>query len=217
MKAKSSGETINVNGPDGPTSVLIFDRNKKLSFRQKFQKFKVQTKRKLFEKRIKAEPHSIDEVCEFLTSVLKFTELPKTDERYIEEYKATRVSFLMQHKPELMGDFASMPELKDYTEEAYLKHMEEFNLRKKVAEAVPVELYDIDLHMFRKVEGDNESRISIEKTYSMISGGASGTSRYTKKFNKVYKRIYKYYGVTQVDIDNKSERYKDLISTLSVH
>ena len=53
MKAKSSGETINVNGPDGPTSVLIFDRNKKLSFRQKFQKFKVQTKRKFFEKRIK--------------------------------------------------------------------------------------------------------------------------------------------------------------------
>lgn len=217
MKAKSSGETINVNGPDGPTSVLIFDRNKKLSFRQKFQKFKVQTKRKFFEKRIKAEPHSIDEVCEFLTSVLKFTELSKTDERYIEEYKATRVSFIMQHKPELMGDFARMPELKDYTEEAYLKHMEEFNLRKKVAEAVPVESYDIDLHMFRKVEGDNESRISIEKTYSMISGGASGTPRYTKKFNKVYKRIYKFYSVTQADIDNKTERYKDLLSTLSVH
>ena len=217
MKAKSSGETINVNGPDGPTSVLIFDRNKKLSFRQKFQKFKVQTKRKFFEKRIKAEPHSIDEVCEFLTSVLKFTELPKTDERYIEEYKATRVSFIMQHKPELMGDFARMPELKDYTEEAYLKHMEEFNLRKKVAEAVPVELFDIDLHMFKKEEGDNESRISIEKTYSMISGGASGTPRYTKSFNKVYKKIYKYYGVTQADIDNKTERYKDLLSTLSVH
>ena len=217
MKAKSSNETINVNGPDGPTSVLIFDRNKKLSFGQTVQKFKVQTKRKFFEKRIKAEPHSIDEVCEFLTSVLKFTELPKTDERYIEEYKATRVSFIMQHKPELMGDFARMPELKDYTEEAYLKHMEEFNLRKKVAEAVPVELYDIDLHIFRKVEGDNESRISIEKTYSMISGGASGTPWYTKKFNKVYKRISKYYGVTQADIDNKTERYKDLLSTLSVH
>ena len=217
MKAKSSGETIKVNGPDGPTSVLIFDRNKKLSFRQKFQKFKAQTKRKFFEKRIKAEPHSLDEVCEFLTSVLKFTELPKTDERYVEEYKATRVSFIMQHKPELMGDFARMPELKDYTEEAYLKHMEEFNLRKKVAEAVPVELFDIDLHMFRKVEGDNESRISIEKTYSMISGGASGTPRYTKKFNKVYKRIYKFYSVTQADIDNKTERFKDLLSTLSVH
>ena len=95
MKAKSSGETIKVNGPDGPTSVLIFDRNKKLSFRQKFQKFKVQTKRKFFEKRIKAEPHSIDEVCEFLTSVLKFTELPKTDERYIEEFHRNRLCNLL--------------------------------------------------------------------------------------------------------------------------
>ena len=217
MKAKSSGETINVNGTDGPTSVLIFDRNKKLSFRQKFQKFKVQTKRKFFEKRIKAEPHSIDEVCEFLTSVLKFTELPKTDERYIEEYKETRSSYIMQHKPKLLGDFAKMPDLKVRTEEAYLKYMEEFNLRKKVAEAVPVELFDIDLHMFRKVEGDNESHIFVEKTYSMINGGASGTPRYTKKFNKVYKRIYKYYGVTQADIENKTERYKDLLSTLSVH
>ena len=179
MKAKSSGETINVNGPDGPTSVLIFDRNKKLSFRQKFQKFKVQTKRKFFEKRIKAEPHSIDEVCEFLTSVLKFTELPKTDERYIEEYKETRSSFIMQHKPELLGDFAKMPDLKERTEEAYLKYMEEFNLRKKVAEAVPVELFDIDLHMFRKVEGDfwicNFSHVyalvfwRMAETYSSVS------------------------------------------------
>ena len=43
------------------------------------------------------------------------------------------------------------------------------------------------------------------------------TPRYTQKVNKVYKRIYKYYGVTQADIENKTERYKDLLSTLSMH
>ncbi len=217
MKAKLSDETIKINKPDGPTSVLIFDRNKKLSFKQKLQKFKVQTKRRFIEKRIKAEPHSLSEVCDYLTNVLGFSELPKTDEGYIEEYKDTRASFIVQHRPELLGDFAEMPILQERTEEAYLEYMEQFILRQKAAETVPVELFDIDLHMFKKEEGDNESRISIEKTYGVISGGASGTPRYTKSFNKLYKKIYKYYGVTQADIENKTARYKDLVRTLSVH
>lgn len=217
MKAKLSCESLKVERPDGPTSVLIFDRNRKLSFKQKLQRFKVQRKRKFFEKRIKAESHSLSEVCDYITNVLEFIEIPKTDERYIEEYNDTRASYIMQHRPELLGDLAKMPVLKERTKEAYLEYTEQFNLRQKAAEAVPMELFDIDLHMFRKVEGGNESHIFVEKTYSKISGGASGTPRYTKSFNRVYKKIYKYYGVTQADIENKTERYKDLLSTLSVH
>lgn len=86
----------------------------------------MQTKRKFFEKRIKAEPHSIDEVCEFLTSVLKFTELPKTDERYIEEYKEIRSSFIMKHKPKLLGDFAKIDNEKWYNSiKTFMSFMEE--------------------------------------------------------------------------------------------
>ena len=36
-----------------------------------------------------------------------------------------------------------------------------------------------------------------------------------KMFNSVYKDIYKYYGVSEEDIQNKTERYKDLVIELS--
>lgn len=217
MKAKMSGETINIGGADGPTSVFVIGKDRKLTFRQKLQKFTVSTKRKFIEKRIKANSHSIEELCEYITNELGYKELSKTDEGYIEEYKEMRASLIMQHRPKLLGDFAELPILKEHTEAAFLEYNEKFTLRVKAAEAVPVDLFDIDFHKFVIEDGNNESHLLIEKTYGLISGGASGDVKTTKKFNSIYKRVYKYYGVTQADIDNKTDRYKNLVRTLSIH
>lgn len=56
---------------------------------------------------------------------------------------------------------------------------------------------------------------TVEEKYGHISGGACGNKRVIKKFNKLYCNIYKYYGVTEEDIRNKSERYEELIHTLA--
>lgn len=36
-----------------------------------------------------------------------------------------------------------------------------------------------------------------------------------RKFWKIYRDVYRYYGVTQKDIETKSERYEDLVRTLT--
>lgn len=61
--------------------------------------------------------------------------------------------------------------------------------------------------------GKNKS--AMEEKYGHISGGACGNKRVIKKFNKLYCNIYNYYGVTEEDIRNKSERYEELVHTLS--
>ena len=109
-----------------------------------------------------------------------------------------------------------MPQLKSRKDEDVLKFLEESKLRTKRAMEVPASDFDIDFYKFTKTfeNEDNEMHIIIEKKYAHIGGGASGSKKLLKKFNRVFKDIYKYYGVTQEDIETKSERYQDVVRAL---
>lgn len=58
--------------------------------------------------------------------------------------------------------------------------------------------------------------IIIEKNYSYIGGGSSGSKNITKSFLRIYKDVYKYYGVTKVDIENETKRFNDVVRALSM-
>ena len=49
---------------------------------------------------------------------LGYTEVDKTEFRYKEEYREMRASFLMQYKPELLGELAEIPKLENHDEES---------------------------------------------------------------------------------------------------
>ena len=55
----------------------------------------------------------------------------------------------------------------------------------------------------------------MRKKYGHIGGGVSGSKKILKKFDRIYKDIFRYYGVSKEDIENKSERYKDVVRALS--
>lgn len=92
---------------------------------------------------------------------------------------------------------------------------EQWKLREEAAMNVPVELFDIDMHIYEINYGRCYSRITLEGKYGYIGASSSGTKRYVKKFDKMYKEIYRYYGVAQSDIDNHTERYDDVVRALT--
>ena len=61
----------------------------------------------------------------------------------------------------------------------------------------------------------SEKLILMRKKYGHIGGGVSGSKKILKKFDRIYKDIFRYYGVSKEDIENKSERYKDVVRALS--
>lgn len=214
---KSVMEATTIHGADGPTSVFLLSKPKKLTLRQWIQKKRYSIKEKWIEKHIGIENHSIMEVCEYIQNKYGFIEVCKDTLAYKEDYVQMRYGFLMQYAPELLGKYAKPPEMASHSEEDIKTYFKEIEIRQKMAQAIPTTDFDIKLHIYKKAAGDvnDTMHITVEENYGHISGGASGNKRVIKKFNNLYRNIYKYYGVTEEDVRSKSERYEKLIHTLA--
>lgn len=207
-----------VKGTDGPTAVFLAGKNHRYTLRQKIKKYIFNRKMKFVEKSLKPEWHTVDEVIYYVKNKYGFEEADKDSDEYKEEYNQMRSSFIIQYKPELLGDLTSEPELKGTSEQDMLEFMEQNAKRMERAQNVPKDLFDIDYHKLIKRFNDKNDymHIDIEKNYSSISGGVCGSDKMAKKFNCIYKDIYRYYGVSARDIMEKTERYEDVVHTLSM-
>ncbi len=206
-----------IEGYDGPTSFFIAGRkSSKQTLRQKIHKFLYDVRKRQIVKSLKANPHSMEQVADYIITELGFSEVDKSEPGYKTEYSQMRASFIMRYTPELLGDLAEAPKLENHEEETIKLFMEQTEQRQKAAEDIPPDIFDIDLHIYEKDDGNNQSKIIVEKNYGYIGGSASGSKNgFMKKFDKTFRKVYKYYGVTQRDIDNNTKRYIELVKTLA--
>ena len=201
---------------DGPTSYFILGgKESKPTLKQRFQKWRFAKRKAQAAKKLTANPHTLDEVCEYIKTKLGFVELEQESKVYQHEYREMRAGFLMQHAPELLGELKERPKLKGQSEEEIKEFMEAVERQKQAAFQVPKEDFDIGFRMFKKQLGDTEYHVQIEKRFGHIGGGASGSTNTVKGFNKVLKKIYRYYGVSEKDIAEKSKRYEDYLRQLA--
>jgi hypothetical protein len=213
---KAAGSVSIIGGADGPTSVFVLKGGKHhTTIKQKIYKLRFRIRKAWEERRIKANPHSMEEVENYLKDFCGFTEVKQHSGKYQTEYREMRASFLLQYAPELLGALASYPKLEGEDAESVQKFMEQIELRQKAAENVPRDSFDIDLHILEKNDADTQMQFSVERNYGYIGGGASGSKKKMKKYKKLYRYIYRYYGVSQEDIDQKTARYETVIKTLA--
>lgn len=206
-----------IAGVDGPTSVFLLTNDKsKPTLKQRIHRFRYGLRKKRAEKIINAnEHHTMEEVLAFATNECGLVECGSEDSELREEYEDLRASFLIRFQPNLLGEYAMMPKLESHEPEALRAHMQKVQEQIQRAKDVPKELFDIDYHKLNgKCEKNDESFfVLIETKYGYIGGSAAGDGA-IKKLKKAMIRLYKYYGVTQDDIDNRTERYRDLVSEL---
>ena len=213
-KTEKSAASIGIiGGADGPT--VVFTAGRKILLKQRIRRAWFDFKRRQVAKRIKPEPHTMEEVMQYLQSRYGFTEADKDSEEYIREYQEMRCSSILQYAPELLGEYATPPELTSRDEEGIRKFQEELEKRQQFAAQIPKETFDIEYFVFEQKNKDGKMQICFEKRFGYIGANASGTKKYMKSFSKIYRDVYRYYGVTQEDIDSGSRRYKELINTLA--
>ena len=200
---------------DGPTAVTVIKRNSKLTLKQKLEKCKYKIKRAYVEHTIKAKGHSLDEVIDYIINKHGFVEIDNDEVRF--EHDEMRASFIMQYAPELLGEYATMPQLKSESKEDIQAHIREFQERQQRATEIPIEKFDIDVHKFQiPFEDINDNMyIIVEKRFAYIGGGVSGDKKVMRRFHRIFKDVHRYYGVTAEDIKNKTKRYEQVIRALT--
>lgn len=157
----------------------------------------------------------MEEVMQYLQSRYGFTEADKDSEEYLREYREMRCSSILQYAPELLGEYATPPQLTSRDEEGIRKFQSELEKRQQCAVKIPKETFDIEYSVFERKDKDGNMQIYFEKRFEYIGASAGGTKKYMKSFSKIYRDVYKYYGVMQEDIDSNSRRYKELINCLA--
>jgi len=151
MKEMSKGAVAIIGGADGPTSVFVAGRIKRIPFKHRVKNRIYKWKSKRAAKQIFASPRSLAEVIAYAVN--------KYDARKVEE-----------------ADF---------------------------------HLYEINFE---------DGRLEMEVDYRRNALGISysGKKKAVKRMQEIARDLYLYYGVSEEDICEKSERYHSLLAMLSM-
>lgn len=204
-----------IGGADGPTSVFIAGRQSKPKLSQRIKNHFYKKKRLKTEKKIVANPHTIDEVIRYITDKYSAVEVSAEEYSYIEERKGLKESLIIRNKPELLGDLMEIKRPKEMTKDTMKMFFEEIQKRSQRAEQIPDEEFPMDFHIYEIKYAFGQVRISIEKNWNEFGISSSGDKKNMKKLKAIAKDIYLYYGVTGEDIDNRTSRYSVLVTMLS--
>lgn len=213
---KSSGCISVIGGSDGPTSVFLAGKKKK-SLKQRVHKRIFEMRKKRYARGIKPGTHTMDEVMNYLTEQYGMTQMSKDSKTYQMQYDNLKMSFIMQHAPELLGEYAKPPTLKSRDEAGIREFQKQLEIREQKAKEIPDDVFPLDYHIFIREDGEVRMEFDVEARFGHIGGGYSGPGKRGKrKFSSMYKDIFRYYGVSEEDIAQKTRRYTHLLTALAM-
>lgn len=212
---KGTGSVSIIGGADGPTSIFIAGKGGKVKLTTRIQNYFRKIKRNRIKKRITANPHTLEEVVEWLKREYGAVEVSQQSFNYQEQRKCLKASLIMRHRPDLLGELMDLetPEREDV--EALKVFWEKIQERERRAEEISDDIFPMDFHIYEIKWAENDRmQIGVETVWQVLDGSFSGEKKTMKQLRKLYKKIYLYYGVTAEDIKNETERYKSLLGVL---
>ncbi len=226
MENKAATSVSIIGGADGPTSVFLVgkagkDHKEKNIFRRirnDCRNRHWRRKRKKAEKEITPGVHSPAEMEAYIKEKYGAVEADAASSRYAERKAEMKCSLLQRERPELLDGMKQIlppDNLQDTAAvQAWMREVDEWteSCRKK-AEALPEELFPTEYHLYLIDRGE-ECQLEVEMEYRRQIMAVSGTGN-LKEIGKIEKDIYRYFGVTEEDIKNKTERYGMLVTVLA--
>ena len=212
---KGAGSVSIIGGADGPTSIFIVGKGGRVKLTTRIQNYFRIIKRNRIKKQITANPHTLEEVVEWLKREHGAVEVSQQSHNYMEQKQFLKASLIMRHRPDLLGELINLelPEGEDV--EALKAFCEKIQERRNRAAEIADDIFPIDFHIYEIKWSENDRmRIGVETVWQVLDGSFSGDKKTRKQLEKLFKRLYLYYGVTAEDIKNETERYKSLLGVL---
>lgn len=212
---KSAGSVSIIGGADGPTSIFIAGKGGKVKLSTRIQNYFRKIKRNRIKKRITANPHTLEEVVQWLKREYGAVEVSQQSHSYLEQRNSLKASLIMRHRPDLLGELMDLEPPEGEDVEALKAFWKQIQERERRAEEIADDIFPIDFHIYEIRWAENDRvRIGVETVWQVLDVSFSGDKKTMKWLNKQLKGIYLYYGVTAEDIKNETERYKSLLGAL---
>lgn len=212
---KGAGSVSIIGGADGPTSIFIARKGGKVKLTTRIQNYFRKLKRNRVKKRITANPHTLEEVVQWLKREYGAVEVSQQSHNCLEQRKCLKASLVMRHRPDLLGELMDLEPPKGEDVEALKAFWEQIQGREKMAAEIADDIFPLDFHIYEvKCPKNCMMQIGVETVWQAIDGSFSGDKKNMKQLKKLFREIYLYYGVTSEDIKNETERYKSLLATL---
>ena len=212
---KGAGSVSIIGGADGPTSIFIVGKGGKVKLTTRIQNYFRIIKRNRIKKQITANPHTLEEVVEWLKREHGAVEVSQQSHNYLEQKQSLKASLIMRHRPDLLGELINLEPPEGEDVEALKAFCEKIQERRNRAAEIADDIFPIDFHIYEIKWSENDRmQIGVETVWQVLDGSFSGDKKTMKQLRKLYKKIYLYYGVTAEDIKNETERYKSLLGVL---
>lgn len=209
-----------IGGADGPVSVFVLGRengqNLCTQIKRVFMQHRYQRRRKKAIRKITANPHTLDEVVSYIIGKYNAVEVSAESRRYAEQRKNCKASLVQKFNPELLGEswVVDRPDVSD--EKSVREFLERVDSLQEKAASISEELFWMDYHLYHfNYKEYGEVYVEIEKNHEFISTSSSAHKGKIKLVNRAVNDIYLYYGVSEEDIAEKTERYNELVTVLA--
>ncbi|NBH83386.1 hypothetical protein D7X88_11365 [bacterium C-53] len=215
-----------IGGADGPTSVFLIGPGKEKNIfkrmKMEYGNWKYRRRRQAVEKTIKPGMHTVGDTILYIKKQYGAVEAGKADRTchdhdYNERKLDFKYSLIQRSRPELLGEekrFESPRDFKDQQAvQEWMHQIDEWREKclKRVAE-IPNDVFPTDYHMLVIERGAQGSlQVETDTVHSIIQVSYSGDK---KIMEPIQKDIYLFYGVSKEDIDQKTDRYRSLVTVL---
>ncbi|MDO4490865.1 MAG: hypothetical protein Q4B85_07365 [Lachnospiraceae bacterium] len=221
MRRKRKGAVSIIGGADGPTAVFLVGGACKKSFKARVQTYLYKRRRKRAEKKITAGTHSLAEVADYAMKKYHAIEMnPHSisfmdNVSFMENKNSVKERLIRENKPELLADIPDIPASEFHDEEAVKKVFRELEKRSERIAEIPDNEINMDFHMYKiSLEGGSLEFV-LDYEWDIFFASYSGNQKEMKQLKKICDDLYLYYGVSEKDIMEKTERYSALLAELS--
>lgn len=205
-----------ISGADGPTSVFVAGKTGKQSVKMQIKNAIYRRKQEKAKKKLHPGGHTLTEVVEYAKEHYDITEISTAQRRYAEQKKCWREGMILKYKPELLGELSNIERLDTFDQKSLDAFWEKVKKRSKRMEEIPDCEMALDFHIYEIKYQGGTIEIVVDYHWKMFDISYYGNKKIMKSLKKIAQELYLYYGVTQEDIEKKTERYSRLLLSLSV-
>lgn len=156
----------------------------------------------------------MEEVVRYAKTKYHAVELTSDARNFMEERRSHKEGLVLLKRPDLLEGLQKVQKPKEYNDDTIARMEQQIEIRSQQIAALPEDELPMDFHLYEIRKGNEEIEMAVDFYWNILTISHQGDQKTWEQGDKIVKDLYRYYGVTRKDIEEKSDRYKELVTVL---